>query len=780
MSCAKKVLAMVLCLIMCLSLLPSWALAEGPEQADAVLEISPAEEAPADNTSASPSEPTEIDADHDTEPATEMPAVTEDMQEKSVSEEVSEPIMDDESESPSDFTSETPDEPVQLTDQKTDSEDFENPEKNAAVTSGVSDNADGEENEELPVVEEAESKQEESSLLEDETAFELIPAASTSSGTCGDNLTWTLDETGALNIRGSGDMNNYSLWNEDQKAPWASMGDSVRKIAIENGVSSIGSAAFSCCSNSFSVTIPASVKSIHSSAFSGSGVTELIIQDGSQASIGYGAFAQCVNLTKLRIPEGVTEIDQDVFVSCSSLKTAGPIGGGYNYEFGWKTRIPDWAFKMAPIESVTIPETVTCIGGRAFYGCDKLKTVQLPAGLTTLETSAFNSCSSLTHIVIPATVTNIGNFVFDNCTGLKTAGPIGGGYNIEFGWTRFIPQYAFASSDLIEVIIPDGIEEIDDYVFLNNPELKSITIPSSVTYLGNLFSWWPTPESAVIHYIGTKKQWEKIEIEDSLPSTVTVVYEPTVLYQLDKKEIRLVPGEKAKIALLDLNTDQAVKTSWKTSDASCVTVDANGNITGVKLGSTAIVSTTSPDGKELSCIVHVIFSDVADDSQYYFDPVYWAVEYEITAGTSPTTFSPFNTCTRGQIVTFLWKAFGSQEPSSSSTMFTDVKSSDYFYKPVLWAKEKEITSGTSATTFSPGNPCTRGQIVTFLWKAFGSREPSSSSSPFTDVKSSDYFYKPVLWAVENGITSGTSPTTFSPGKACTRAQAMTFLYKAMH
>ena len=172
------------------------------------------------------------------------------------------------------------------------------------------------------------------------------------------------------------------------------------------------------------------------------------------------------------------------------------------------------------------------------------------------------------------------------------------------------------------------------------------------------------------------------------------------------------------------------------------------------------------------------FSDVADSSAYYYNPVYWAADNGITSGTSPTTFSPGKDCTRGQIVTFLWKSMGSPEPNSTNNPFTDVKTTDYFYNPVLWAKEKGITSGKTATSFAPGAPCTRGQIVTFRWIAKGRPEPSSLNNPFSDVKTSDYFFKAVLWAKENGITSGTSATAFSPRKTCTRAQAMTFLYKA--
>ena len=121
---------------------------------------------------------------------------------------------------------------------------------------------------------------------------------------------------------------------------------------------------------------------------------------------------------------------------------------------------------------------------------------------------------------------------------------------------------------------------------------------------------------------------------------------------------------------------------------------------------------------------------------------------------------------------------GSPDPNSTDNPFKDVKITDYFYKPVLWAREKGITSGKTATSFEPGSPCTRGQIVTFLWKAMGSPEPSTKDNPFTDVKESDYFYKPVQWAKENGVTSGTGAATFSPGKTCTRAQAMTFLWIA--
>ena len=170
------------------------------------------------------------------------------------------------------------------------------------------------------------------------------------------------------------------------------------------------------------------------------------------------------------------------------------------------------------------------------------------------------------------------------------------------------------------------------------------------------------------------------------------------------------------------------------------------------------------------------FTDLANES-YYYDAVLWAVENGVTAGTSANAFSPDNGCTRAQVVTFLWRAAGQPEPSSNYNPFTDVDADAYYYKAVLWAVERNITAGTSATTFSPDATCTRAQIVTFLWRYEGQPEPKTASNPFSDVAGDAYFAKAVLWAAENGVTSGTSATTFSSEATCTRAQVVTFLYR---
>lgn len=169
------------------------------------------------------------------------------------------------------------------------------------------------------------------------------------------------------------------------------------------------------------------------------------------------------------------------------------------------------------------------------------------------------------------------------------------------------------------------------------------------------------------------------------------------------------------------------------------------------------------------------FTDVPE-SAYFYEPVLWAVENGVTSGTSATKFSPYEGCTRGQVVTFLWRAAGCPEPESSYNPFSDVPSNAYYHDAVLWATEEGITTGTSRTRFEPNATVTRAQTVTFLWRWAGSPEPGSAGS-FRDVPYRAYYADAVAWAVEYGITNGTAPGLFSPAQTCTRAQIVTFLYR---
>lgn len=169
------------------------------------------------------------------------------------------------------------------------------------------------------------------------------------------------------------------------------------------------------------------------------------------------------------------------------------------------------------------------------------------------------------------------------------------------------------------------------------------------------------------------------------------------------------------------------------------------------------------------------FVDVLE-SAYYYDAVLWAVEQGITSGMTETTFAPEMSCTRAQAVTFLWRMAGEPKAVNAVNPFADVSSADYFYDAVLWAVEQGITSGMTESTFAPDVTVTRSQMVTLMWRAAG-KPGATTGTIFADVAGTDYYATAVAWAVEKGITAGTGDTTFSPLADCTRAQIVTFLYR---
>ncbi len=240
--------------------------------------------------------------------------------------------------------------------------------------------------------------------------------------------------------------------------------------------------------------------------------------------------------------------------------------------------------------------------------------------------------------------------------------------------------------------------------------------------------------------------------EASAGTRITVTVKPDSGYVLDELTITDAKNKDLKV------TKRSETTYTFYMADSKVTVDAS------FIGDGAA---EKPDAR---------FDDVSANA-YYADAVEWAVSKGITSGTSANTFSPDASCTRAQMVTFLWRANGSPKADRANP-FTDVSAEAYYYDAVLWAVEQGITSGTSATTFSPDATVNRGQTVTFLWRANGSPVVDYAMS-FTDVDANAYYAGAVRWAVSEGITSGTSGNSFSPNADCTRAQIVTFLYQDM-
>ena len=174
-----------------------------------------------------------------------------------------------------------------------------------------------------------------------------------------------------------------------------------------------------------------------------------------------------------------------------------------------------------------------------------------------------------------------------------------------------------------------------------------------------------------------------------------------------------------------------------------------------------------------------IYTDVANKTEYYYDAVNWAAVTGVTAGVGDNQFAPNQGCTRAQLVSFLWRAAGEPEPETTKSPFTDVQNpNEYYYKAVLWAAENGIAAGVGNNQFAPNQTCTRAQIVSFIYRASGDKE-TYTENPFQDVSSKDYYYQAALWGAANGVVAGTSDTTFSPVETCTRAQGVSFLYRGI-
>ena len=327
-----------------------------------------------------------------------------------------------------------------------------------------------------------------------------------------DNLTWTLTADGTLTISGEGAMKDYN--SDDNPSPVYNNSD-VKKVVIEDGVTSIGNSAFDSCRNLTSVTIPDSVTSIGKDAFEACNSLSSITLSNNITSIGDAAFYDCSNLKSITIPDSVTSIESAVFYNCTSL-TSITIPNSV-------TSIGSYAFSdCSSLTSITIPDSVTSIGTRVFYNCTSLTSITIPDSVTSIGYNVFESCSSLTSITIPKSVTIIGSGVFDKCNNLTvylesgstlTSNALGVDeskivsywnednltWKLDANGTLTIsgtgamkdydydsnPSPVYNNSDVKKIVIEDGVTSIGNFAFHSCSSLPSITIPDSVTSIGN-------------------------------------------------------------------------------------------------------------------------------------------------------------------------------------------------------------------------------------------------------------------------------------------------------
>jgi hypothetical protein len=481
--------------------------------------------------------------------------------------------------------------------------------------------------------------------------FQATGDAPVLSGTCGENLTWE-QVGGVLTISGTGPMDDCTWDDWKLIQPWTDT-VAISKVIVEEGVTRIGDYAFADITTLTQVSLPSTLTEIGTEAFEETSIQELILPENSAlTTIKPKAFQKAKHLTTVELPETVTTIGEEAFLECTSLRTI-------SLPDGLKTLGEDAFRGCTALTEITLPGTIGSVPRGCFFGCASLQKVTMEEGISSIQGYAFYSCAALTDITWSSSITEIGEYAL-----------LGARY-------------------LRRIDLPDGVTKVGDRAFEDCLNLATVSVPSALTEVGSAVFYRTQYYFDPANWTGDSLYWGSF-----------------------------------------------------------------------------LVSGGGLDNP---------FVDVSKES-YYESSVLWAVMRGVTNGIDDTHFSPEKSCTRAEIVTFLWRAAG--EPGASGdNPFVDVSPVACYETAVRWAVENGITTGRDATHFDPNATCTRAEAVTFLWRAAGKPTVETTQSMFTDVAAEVYYQEAVAWAVESGITNGVTETTFCPGATCTRAQIVTFLYR---
>lgn len=599
------------------------------------------------------------------------------------------------------------------------------------------------------------------------------------------NVSWRLDKNGTdtytLTLSGSGKMADYLARGV---RPWDSYASKITKLIVEDGVSSVGSRT---CYN-FTVLTDVSLADTVTDIgeFSFSGCSALVSVDLSNVtSIRANALRDDRALSDIRLSRDLKVIDYQAFRDSGADNSSISIPASV-------TEIGFGAFEGAKFTNVLNLPNVKKVGAFAFnkskFAAVVLTNVELAivSGKeedhgNECDDSVFSGNKAVFYTSVPRVMDKLYNENRENNIGIIAC--TNGG--------SFTPDTKFGGFTLAE-------PQKDGCIFAGWFSDPGLTETEGLSKINGTYIGEPTTE---IHADGRRyyAKWEpsadsilgKTDGEQMAVDFGTVFYgdtpSATVTFTGSNalKEIKSYGGFfEAKIDGMNVVITPKADLQPGTYTDTLYVHTETGAVHFITVTLTVTPKPEEPQQEADAALSGVLaaitgtnpFSDVPGGA-YYNAAVRWAVKNGIASGTDAKHFSPDAACTRGQAVTFLWRAAGCPAPALAENPFADVKPTDYCYDAVLWAVQTGVAKGTSASTFSPDAACTRGQIVTFLYRAAGS--PSGyANSGYTDVPETSYCAAPVAWAVALRVTSGTSAITFSPDALCTRAQIVTFLYRA--
>ena len=574
----------------------------------------------------------------------------------------------------------------------------------------------------------------------------LTVSAAEYSGQCSEgNITWVLDDEGTITFTGTGEIeerfgSDGYAWIQYEWTPYR---DQIRRVVIGEGITGVGDDAFYECKNLTEVVLPESMMFIRDNAFyrcenlksidlpttnslyineyafAGTGLTEIYLPDNVK-DVGKYAFTQCKSLTKARLSNNQFEmLREHVFSNCTALT---------EIDFGTSVnRLNAYALYNTGFTELVLPDTIVFLDDYALSHCENLTTVDL-GRVGSIRKYTFLSCSKLESVTVGPELFSIGWNAFKGCERIRDVyiSDMTKWCLVEVEGLESSPviyaENLYLNGSLVEnLVIPKGITKVVSG-FAGLPCIKTVMFADTVTDISAAFQGCPNLTTAVI------------------PASVKNLSNHS-FYKCPNLKTIYYQGTEAQWEAID---------PWKENDSYYRPANA--------------------------VVICNYFQDVSA-TDFFAHPVLWALENNITTGTSATTFGPNGECLRAHVVTFLWRAAGCPEPTATENPFVDVKEGDFFHKAVLWAVENGITNGVDATHFGPTVPCNRAQVVTFLYRAMQSPAVGTTACPFTDVVAGQWYEPAVLWAVENGITNGLSADTFGVDTTCNRAQVVTFLYR---